>query len=186
MTEVETLRSVLCDPDGKCCITGLPADHDIVDRALVNLETEIAELKRQLEEAKDSEALAISARSQFEKMLHKQAETISGFEKQLAESQAREARLREFIGDVSKQTPEKPDYWSSCSQCEHNSSEAEDFIALPHDDTALKEYHDSIVEKCAVIAGNSCLVPPDGGSPTVDEAAVSEEAARRIRTMRTT
>ena len=44
------------------------------------------------------------------------------------------ARVRElekaknFVSDVAKQTPEKPDYWSSCSQCERNSSEAEEII----------------------------------------------------------
>lgn len=28
-----------------------------------------------------------------------------------------------------KQTPEKPDYWSSCGQCSSNQSEAEDILA---------------------------------------------------------
>ncbi|WP_422049877.1 hypothetical protein [Shimia sp.] len=36
-------------------------------------------------------------------------------------------------------------------------------------------------EACAYIALNACLVPPDGGSPTEAEAAVCDEAARRIR-----
>ena len=36
-------------------------------------------------------------------------------------------------------------------------------------------------ERCAQIARNGCLVPPDGGSPTEDEAALCEEIARRIR-----
>lgn len=35
---------------------------------------------------------------------------------------------REFIERVAKQKPEKPDYWSSCSQCEHNISDAEDLL----------------------------------------------------------
>lgn len=33
-----------------------------------------------------------------------------------------------FIKEVSEQKPEKPDYWSSCSQCSSNQSEAEDII----------------------------------------------------------
>jgi len=36
---------------------------------------------------------------------------------------------REFVERVSKQTPEKPDYWSSCSQCDRNISDAEDLLA---------------------------------------------------------
>ena len=40
--------------------------------------------------------------------------------------------MLEFVVRVSKQTPEKPDYWSSCSQCERNSSDAEDLLELPN------------------------------------------------------
>ena len=36
---------------------------------------------------------------------------------------------RDFLTELSKQKPEKPDYWSSCGQCERNSSTAEDLIA---------------------------------------------------------
>jgi hypothetical protein len=36
--------------------------------------------------------------------------------------------LREFVRKIKEQTPEKPDYWSSCSQCEGNSSEADDVL----------------------------------------------------------
>jgi regulator of replication initiation timing len=39
------------------------------------------------------------------------------------------AECKKFIKEVSEQTPEKPDYWSSCGQCERNISEAEDLIA---------------------------------------------------------
>jgi hypothetical protein len=34
MSPLEQLKSVLCDPDGKCCITGSDDDRAIVDRAL--------------------------------------------------------------------------------------------------------------------------------------------------------
>ncbi|AOJ94499.1 hypothetical protein WK22_09530 [Burkholderia multivorans] len=33
-----------------------------------------------------------------------------------------------FVQDVSKQKPERPDYWSSCSQCEHNIDRAQDLL----------------------------------------------------------
>jgi hypothetical protein len=34
MNPLEQLKSVLCGPDGKCCITGSDEDRAIVDRAL--------------------------------------------------------------------------------------------------------------------------------------------------------
>lgn len=37
---------------------------------------------------------------------------------------------REFVERVAKQTPEKPDYWSSCGQCERNTSDAEDLLEV--------------------------------------------------------
>ncbi|WP_261523634.1 hypothetical protein [Burkholderia multivorans] len=33
-----------------------------------------------------------------------------------------------LVQDVSKQKPERPDYWSSCSQCEHNIDRAQDLL----------------------------------------------------------
>lgn len=37
MDAVESLKSVLCDPEGKCCISGSDADRKIVDDALAAL-----------------------------------------------------------------------------------------------------------------------------------------------------
>ena len=45
-----------------------------------------------------------------------------------------------FIEKIAKQTPEKPDYWSPCGQCERNTSEAEDLLAIQPDDSALKAW----------------------------------------------
>lgn len=36
--------------------------------------------------------------------------------------------LRAFVTRVAEQKPEKPDYWSSCGQCDHNISDAQDLI----------------------------------------------------------
>lgn len=36
--------------------------------------------------------------------------------------------LRSFALAVSRQKPEKPDYWSSCSQCYQNIDAAEDLV----------------------------------------------------------
>ena len=130
------------------------------------LRARLAELKRQLEEASKG-ALVCANR------ILQQEQKIGELRQQLAESQAREARRVDALKflDMRIITTDL-------------GGVVEKALTLPHDDTALKEYHDSIVEKCAVIAGNSCLVPPDGGSPTAEEAAVSEEAARRIRELK--
>jgi len=34
MDAIEQLKSVLCDPEGKCCIAGSDEDRAIIDRAL--------------------------------------------------------------------------------------------------------------------------------------------------------
>ena len=46
---------------------------------------------------------------------------------------------------------------------------------------ALLRNLDDERERCAQIALNGCLVPPDGGSPTEAERMLCEEIARRIR-----
>ena len=37
MTAIETLISVLCDPEGKCCISGSDDDRRLIDSALAEL-----------------------------------------------------------------------------------------------------------------------------------------------------
>lgn len=44
-------------------------------------------------------------------------------------SVAAPAEWREFVSRVAAQGPSKPDYWSSCAQCERNASDAEDLLA---------------------------------------------------------
>ena len=41
------------------------------------------------------------------------------------------APMETFVLQVSRQTPEKPDYWSSCGQCERNAGEAEELLDPP-------------------------------------------------------
>lgn len=38
MEAVDALKSVLCGPDGKCCIAGSQADRDTVDTALASVQ----------------------------------------------------------------------------------------------------------------------------------------------------
>jgi hypothetical protein len=60
-TTIEQLKSVLCDPEGKCCIAGSDADRAIVDAALTELEALVAErdaLAAELERVKGQEPTA--------------------------------------------------------------------------------------------------------------------------------
>lgn len=43
MNPIEKLESVLCDPEGKCCIRGSEADRTIVDEALAALRKALAQ-----------------------------------------------------------------------------------------------------------------------------------------------
>jgi len=45
MNPIEQLKSVLCDPEGKCCIAGSDEDRAIIDRALQALATQPAQRK---------------------------------------------------------------------------------------------------------------------------------------------
>ena len=75
----------------------------------------------------------------------------------LVAAEADNERLRKFVDEVAKQTPEKPDYWSSCSQCEHNSSEADDLITQPRDDSALCEMIAEVYEECANVCESRAI-----------------------------
>ena len=63
--------------------------------------------------------------------LHLVNQELSTLNTQLAALAEQNEKMRAFVIKVSEQTPEKPDYWSSCGQCEHNSSNAEDLLELP-------------------------------------------------------
>ena len=46
MNAIDQLKSVLCDPTGKCCITGSDKDREIVDQALQALAQPAQDLSR--------------------------------------------------------------------------------------------------------------------------------------------
>lgn len=54
-TPIERLRAVLCDPDGEVCIHGSLQDRVIVSAALLEIESEAADLRSQLAEARAKE-----------------------------------------------------------------------------------------------------------------------------------
>lgn len=77
-----------------------------------------------------------------EEVLRFRAEAI----KQRNELSAVVERQREFLAQVAKQIAEKPDYWSSCGQCERNSSDAEDLIEITPA-TALRLHDAEVLER---------------------------------------
>ena len=48
MKAVDALKSVLCGPDGKCCIAGSQADRDTVDTALAAIQHYLDQHKAEL------------------------------------------------------------------------------------------------------------------------------------------
>jgi len=68
-----------------------------------------------------------------EEKKHTAMDLCKGYLDELAAALAAIKVKDAFIENVAKQTPEKPDHWSSCSQCEHNSSEAEEALAATDD-----------------------------------------------------
>jgi hypothetical protein len=52
---------------------------------------------------------------------------------------------------------------------------------LPAIASALEAERRAALEEAAKVAEWAHMVPPDGGSPTEEEKAVADEAARRIR-----
>lgn len=56
----------------------------------------------------------------------------------IEELEAENVKLREFVSRISKQKPEKPDYWCACGQCKRNIEDAEE----PLEDCAARENGD--------------------------------------------
>ena len=112
------------------CGSGHPDEYVEVEpppTALDLAREEIAELKRQLKEWRDQ--------------AHQLLSNYEHSEKQLAESQAREARLREAIDAHVNPCG----CFNGCEFC-NGKTPLEEALALPHDDTALKEYRDAEAE----------------------------------------
>ena len=104
-----------CMHKAECC----SKDDEIADLRSAN-----AELKRQLGEWRNQ---AHQSHSAFKR---------SG--KQLAESQAREARLREALSELTELM--EGVYTGDYHPDSFTNQPAREALSLPHDDTALKEY----------------------------------------------
>lgn len=73
----------------------------------------------------------LGAAHHYTQAAHQYAEAyaIAAVEKDRAERVSVPDGWMEFVERLSKQKPEKPDYWSSCGQCEHNIADAEELLA---------------------------------------------------------
>ena len=84
-------------------------------------------------------------------------EEITKLREQVAAQAAVIEKLLTFVKYVAEQTPEKPDYWSSCGQCSSNSDEAEDLLAIPTDSTQiLDEVRRAERERVAQFVDDNC------------------------------
>lgn len=52
----------------------------------------------------------------------------------IEELETENAKLRLFAETISKQKPERPDYWSRCGQCENNISDAQELLTSEPED----------------------------------------------------
>lgn len=70
----------------------------------------------------------------------------------MIEQQAEAIRLKDvLLSEIAKQIPEKPDYWSSCGQCERNAGDAEDALAIQPSPEILQARDERIAEACASV-----------------------------------
>lgn len=112
---------------------------------------------------------------------------------QEAESQitrAQEQVSAEFEGDCWKALRNLLDRtgfdWSEYSEDGVTASEAQEWIEEELDrleaaiDAAWQAGAEAMRKAAANVASNTCLVPPDGGSPTEEERAVCEQVCRRV------
>ena len=79
----------------------------------------------------NAEKQLAAARAELEGMTTKAECAASSRERLKAQLASRDAAIGEavkLLERIEKQRPSKPDYWSSCGQCEHNSSDAEDVL----------------------------------------------------------
>lgn len=83
-----------------------------------------------------------------------------------------------FLHDVAAQEPEKPDYWSSCGQCERNIERAQDIL-----EARAASPQTAICATCnghGMIGGPSYREPDEGGVPCPDCATATQPAQARV------
>jgi hypothetical protein len=59
--------------------------------------------------------------------------------------------MRELVERISKQKPEKPDYWSSCGQCDRNIDDAQEALSTSPAELSKRWVAREMLEKCVAI-----------------------------------
>lgn len=121
--------------------------------------------------------------------LQRRIDTLS---RMLQEDQDELARLRAEVERLTAERDTAKKYMAAYAECDRIGTEAYRDLADQHDALRVEmerltrkldgEWNAAIME-AAGIAGNACLVPPDGGSPTEAEVAVCDTAYQRILTL---
>lgn len=65
----------------------------------------------------------------LERIVRHESDCCNAAKERIADLECRVEQLKLFAQDIANQTPEKPDYWSSCGQCERNISYADDVLS---------------------------------------------------------
>ena len=117
-------------------------DHDECRHEIKSLRAQLAEVTRERDDYKQAiddlgltpeEARAGAKRSRDIK------QQLLATQAKLLDSELHAARLVDVLQGIAKQVPEKPDYWSSCGQCERNISDADEALSTPINLDALHE-----------------------------------------------
>lgn len=134
--------------------------------AIEHAEAENAALKEQVAQW-ETEYNGCSA------LLNNAERTIETLEETITQ-QAEAIRLKDvLLSEIAKQIPEKPDYWSSCGQCERNAGDAEDALALQPSPEILQARDERVAEACKAACENERLGEIIGDSDQAYENAIT-------------
>lgn len=113
----------------------------------------IKRIEREIESAKNPKGMGVHdgmARVHYTDLIR----LLAAAQQPAQDGEAVAEGWREFVEDVSKQEPEKPDYWSSCGQCARNIDRADDLLsAAPQPDGVGDGWRDELELIKAVLEG---------------------------------
>lgn len=118
---IEALASAL-DPEREP-----PFKGDILD-LLEWAARDVLEIRQQLAETQHARDVFFDSWEREKQQLDAANTLINKYREETTSLHQQVKLLSDFVTKISEQLPEKPDHWSSCSQCEYNSSDAQDII----------------------------------------------------------
>ena len=115
--------------DSKELMAGKLVAH-MLENDIRALRTENAALKEQVAQLKSSVQHEADCVDSAAAEINRQAAENDKLKETIAQ-QEEAIRLKDaLLSEIAKQIPEKPDYWSSCGQCERNAGDAEDALVI--------------------------------------------------------